>query len=272
MILGVDVGNYYTKTSEGISFLSKVSEKKNILKNEEIRIGDNIMYLGEGEFDTEYRKAYKTNYLYLLKGAIKKSTREVRNNKIIVGLPISQYKTDKDYLKNRILESGIASDVEVVPEGVLTIRKTGILVDIGGRTTDICLIYEEGMVNKIIQPYSLPIGMLNVEGELIESINNMYGLDLTLEDHDRILKYGLRINGEEKEFSLFAYKNYVEKIVNRIQINYSIKTNDIFLVGGGAKRLYNSFKKRLPQVRLIENAFFANAIAFYNYGRGKWNV
>ena len=47
-IIGIDLGNYYTKTSKGISFISKVSEIPNILVNKPIQINDKIMYLEEG--------------------------------------------------------------------------------------------------------------------------------------------------------------------------------------------------------------------------------
>lgn len=41
MILGIDVGNYYTKTSKGINFMSKVSNVGGILANDPVTIGSN---------------------------------------------------------------------------------------------------------------------------------------------------------------------------------------------------------------------------------------
>ncbi|GEP65187.1 hypothetical protein CBE01nite_29550 [Clostridium beijerinckii] len=271
MILGVDIGNYYTKSSKGINFLSKVSNRCGLVENEAIILDGKTMYLGEGEFDSEYRKAYKENLLYLLQGAIQKSTID-KHNKVVTGLPLSQYKQDKDYLSNRIIQSGIVDDVEVVPEGVivLPIDFEGIAIDIGGRTTDIALIIKEDNVRKIKQPFSLPKGMLNLENEFINCINNKYGLDLLQRDANRILTNGLFIYGEKKEFSIDMYKDFVGSIIKIIQVDYSLKTNNLMLIGGGAEILFNPFKKRIPQAQLIENSFFANALAYEQVGRGIW--
>lgn len=271
MILGIDVGNYYTKTSKGINFMSKVSNVGGILANDPVTIGEEIMYLGEGEADTEYRKAYKETYLYLLQGAIQKSSRD-KEHKIVVGLPLSQYKADKGYLTNRILQSGIAKDVIVQPEGVIAVpgNYTGIVVDIGGGTTDICLIAQEENRRRILQPYSIPKGILNLESEFINQINATYGLDLEPVDADRIIKGGLFVYGEQKEFSMGIYKDFVESLVRRIQVDYSLKTNNITLVGGGACKLYRAFKNRIPQAQLINNSFYANALAYENVGRRVW--
>ena len=272
MILGVDVGNYYTKTSTGVSFMSKVANAPGILTNTPVTIKEKTMYLGEGEIDTEYRKAYKESYLYLLLGAIQRSTTD-KNNKVVVGLPLSQYKADKAYLINRILQSGIVQDVEVQPEGAIAVEPTytGIVVDIGGGTTDICLIKREGMKRLILEPYSIPKGILNLESEFINQVNSSYGLDLQPVDADRIIQEGLFIYGEPKQFSMEVYKTFVESLVRRIQVDYSLKTNNITLVGGGAHKLYKAFKKRIPQTQLIQNSFFANAEAYAKVGRCLWH-
>lgn len=271
MILGVDIGNYYTKSSNRVSFLSKVSKKSGILENEAISLGNEVRYLGEGEVDTEYRKAYKENLMYLLLGAIQKSTTD-QHNKVVVGLPLIQYREDKEYLNNRIIQSGIVDDVEVVPEGIVAVSTDfeGIVIDIGGRTTDIALIINEDNRRKIKQPYSLPKGMLNLENEFINCINNKHGLDLLQRDATRILKSGLFIYGEQKEFSIDMYKDFVESIVKIVQVDYSLKTNNLMLVGGGAEILFNPFKKRIPQAELVGNSFFANALAYEQIGREIW--
>lgn len=261
MILGIDVGNYYTKTSERISFISKVSKS----------ITNSCELAKNKDFDMEFRKAYKENYLYLLELAINRSS-STKGIKLVTGLPITQYKEDKEYLINKIISSKLVEDVEVVPEGVLCMKEEGIIVDIGGRTTDIALILNEGGTRAIKNPYSMPLGMLNVENSFINDINSMYGLNLTAEDNDRILKEGLFIYGKEKEVNYNAYKEYVDKVFNLLQLNYPLKTHKVFLSGGGSKRLFRPFQNRIPQVDIIQDPFFANAYTFYNYGRSLWNV
>lgn len=268
MILGVDLGNYYTKSSKGISFLSKTSLLKNISESDFITRDNKKIYLGEGEFDTEYRKAYRSNLIHLLQGAIEKSTTD-KNNKIVVGLPLSQYKEDKDYLINRILQSNLVTDVEVAPEGVLTVPSNyeGIIVDVGGRTTDICLLEIEGNKRRIKRPTSLPIGVMNLESDFINYLNSNYGLDLKQGDAERIIRNGLFIYGERKEVSMDIFKEFVESIVRRIQIDYSIKTNNVVLIGGGADKLFKAFKNRVPQAYLVRDPFMANTMAYERYGR-----
>lgn len=268
MILGVDLGNYYTKSSKGISFLSKTTLLKNISEVDCITRDNKKIYLGEGEFDTEYRKAYRGNLIHLLQGAIEKSTTD-KNNKIVVGLPLSQYKEDKDHLINRIIQSRLVIDVEVVPEGVLTVPGNfeGIIVDIGGRTTDICLLEIEGNKRRIKRPTSLPIGVMNLESDFINSLNSNYGLDLKQDDAPRIIRNGLFIYGERKEVSMDIFKEFVESIVRRVQVDYSIRTNNVVLIGGGADKLYNAFKNRIPQAYLVRDPFMANAFAYGKYGR-----
>lgn len=268
MILGVDLGNYYTKSSKGVSFLSKVSFNEGIESKDFIRINNKKVYLGEGEFDTEYRKAYKNNIIYLLQGAIEKSTND-KKNKVVVGLPLIQYKEDKEYLINRVMQSKLVEDIEVVPEGVMAVPNNyeGILIDIGGRTTDICLLIIEGNKRKIKQPTSLPIGIQNLENEFINSINATYGLDLKQEDSNRILDNGLFIYGERKKVNMDSFKVFVENIVRRMQVDYSLKTNNVALIGGGAEKLYIPFKNRIPQAYLVRDAFMANALAYEKYGK-----
>lgn len=272
MHFGVDLGNYYTKVNGCINFISKVSESADILSNTPITINNKTLYVGQGEFDTENRKAYKESYLHLLKYAIQSVSKDT-HNKIVVGLPLTNYKKDKNYLINRILQSGIVDDVEVQPEGVVCLPSSyeGIGIDIGGGTTDIFLLEKEGGRRKIKNPYSIPNGILNLESEFINYINSEFGLDLVPKDADRIIKNGLYIYGEKKEFSLSIYSSFVKSIIRRVQVDYSLKTNNITLLGGGGQKLYGAFKMLLPQTELLDNSFYSNSIAFTNIARRLWN-
>lgn len=270
-IIGVDLGNYYTKTSKDISFISKVSEVPNILSNNPVNIDNKIMYLEEGEFDTEPRKAYKKNLLYLLKAAIQMSSND-KYNKVVLGLPLSQFKQDREYLINRVLQSRIVEDVEVEPEGIVSLPNnfTGIVCDIGGGTTDICLVVKEGNKRRVKNPYSLPYGIHKLESEFVNQINSKYGLDLQPYDADRIINNGLFIYGENKPFKMDVYREFVDNVINRMQTDYSIKTNNMIILGGGAIKLYTAFRNRVPQCKLLPNSFFANAYNFENIGKEIW--
>lgn len=288
MIIGIDVGNYLTKTSEYYSFFSKCSTLENRFQSVTcLRREGRKIFMEEGSFDTEYRKAKKENFLDFLYMAIAGSSYD-SINQVVVGLPISQYKADKDEVKelilaNRIQDIGIdgydrkiiISDVEVTAEGVGAIIGTGyqgIIMDIGGRTTDIALIEDIHGEKKVNNPFSMPVGTLNLHTDFIKAINGMYGLDLKLSDSDRILKNGLQIDGEQKDisFALEVFKVYVWDIIKTLQLEYSIRTHQIMAIGGGAEFLFKPFKKRIPQIQLIEEPLYANALGYKRLGESLW--
>jgi len=282
--MGVDLGNYSTKTSESINILSKCSRQSNILNNSTtLQTSSGTFYIEEGEFDTEYRKVKKEYIKELFYTSILLSTNDIANS-IVIGLPLSQFREDKDNLKQLLLKDRIQiinlngkerklilEDIEVYPEGVGALIGTefnGVIVDIGGRTTDVSILEN----NKVKKPYSISTGTLNLYSDFIKSINSKYSLDLKSEDAARILQYGLKIYGEQKEisFALDVFKAYIDSIVRELQVSYSIKTLDIMLVGGGSELLYKAFKNRIPQAQLIPNSIFANAEGFKKWGLSLW--
>lgn len=287
MILGIDIGNSFIKSSEGVKFESKTTKIKPFSKYDELRIDGSTIYLGTGNRDTDYRKIEKSNYINFLYGAIALSTKDIRN-KVVVGLPISQYQEDKNELINMILmnhkknieingrnKTLIIEDVDVAPEGVVAINNdfNGIVVDIGGRTTDTCIVTSENGRRKIERPLTQPTGVLNLNNEFITLINGKFGLDLKETDANRIIQNGLKIYGQQQDigFAINVFKEYVENLINLLQVEYSLKTYDIALVGGGSALLYKPFKKRLANARLLDNFFFANANGYKKVGKGVWS-
>ena len=288
MILGTDLGNYLIKTSTGFNVESKISETKNILTTSSlIDYAGKQFVIGEGEFDSEYRKVKKENYLALLFAAMALSSND-STNKIVVGLPISQYHNDKQELTNLILQNSHfegyingdkrvidITDVEVYPEAVGTVplEFEGIIVDIGGRTTDICQITHQNGRRKIENPFSEALGMINLYSDFIKALNNSYSLDLKLNDANRILSKGLKIKGISQDISQEkkVFKDYVNKIISKLQVEYSVDTLDVKLTGGGSLVLGNAIKKRLgANVSIVENSLFANADAFEKVGNEIW--
>lgn len=167
-ILGIDVGNAAVKTSEGIIFDSLITDVEPLGGADKIKIGGKTYYIGIGNYDTTYRKVDKTSYIVMLLSAIALSTDSYIY--LVLGLPLSQYKQDKSTLINMILAhsnelielNGITKkidilDVEVFPEGVVTLADDfeGIVIDIGGRTTDCALVTNIRNKRKINNPLSL---------------------------------------------------------------------------------------------------------------------
>ncbi|MEG2289901.1 MAG: ParM/StbA family protein [Clostridium sp.] len=287
MILGVDIGNYSTKTSELSIFDSKVSIIGNILENNmKIELNREICYLGDGNFDTCYRKVEKESYIKLLFGALALSTKE-RMIDLVLGLPLSQFNSDKDLLKERIMDDRyligkfnnehkeyVIRNIEVYPEGLGGIDNNyeGIILDIGGLTTDIALLEIKNNKRKIINPLSLNQGTLHLYSNFIKVINSKYSLDLTSNDTERILRNGLKINGETKNitFAMDVFKEFTEGIIRQLNVEYSLSTNNLAMLGGGGIILAKSIIKRVPQAFLVDEPLFANANNFKKRGVSLW--
>lgn len=286
-ILGIDVGNSTCESNVGVIFDSKITDVEPLSKADNLIIDRKTHWLGEGNYDTTYRKVDKENYINFLYGALALSTDTV-NNYIVLGLPLSQFKEDKEALTNLILSNNnktviingiekpiIIEDVEVFPEGVVTLEDDyeGIVIDIGGRTTDCALVINERGRRRILNPISLPSGTINLYKDFVNKINNKFSLDLILNDAERILKNGLILDGKATniDFALEVYKVYVDTLINQLQVEYSLRTNRISLTGGGATLLYKEIKDRLGDgITPQENPIFANANAYYELGCSIW--
>lgn len=286
-IIGIDVGNATCKTNIGVLFNSKITDVEPLSHADTLLIDRKTYWLGEGNYDTTYRKVDKDNYINFLYGALALST-TTESNYIVLGLPLSQYKEDKAALINLVLsnrekivningesKSIVIEDVEVFPEGVATLEDNyeGIVIDIGGRTTDCALVVNERGRRRILNPISLPSGTINLYTEFIKKLNNKFSLDLVINDAERILNNGLILDGIKVniDFAIEVYKSFVDNLVSQLQVEYSLRTNCISLTGGGSTLLYNQFKSRLGEgVTIKDNPIYANANAYYELGCSIW--
>jgi plasmid segregation protein ParM len=284
MILGIDKGNIETDTSTLIRIPSKVSKLGNLIgENLELNIDGQRLFIGSGDYETEFCKARQENFLPLMFTAIALSTNDVENQ-VVVGLPIGQYKQFKDELKQKILSNRIKdielnnrarkiiiSDAEVAPEGAV-LDFEGVIIDIGGRSTDCCLKRYENNKMKIINPISYPKGTINLYSDACKLINGRYALDLAPSDMEKVFKKGLKINGDQKDinFVLDIFKDFVNGLVNDLRVEYSISTEEVCVLGGGGALLYKPIKNRIPQAQLSENSSFINAIKFQEVGEQLW--
>ncbi|MDB1923566.1 ParM/StbA family protein [Clostridium tertium] len=288
MIRAVDIGNFATKDNLGNIFESKVSSVGNILSNKyEIVLNDELYYLGEGSYDTEYRKIKKDSYLKLLFGILALGSKETEVQ-LVLGLPLSQYKADKQKLIEMIMSNCymfgsingeeanyIITDVEIYPEGIAAIPSDyeGIVVDIGGRTTDCCLTYIENGRRKIENPISLPTGTIKLYSELINRINSKFSLDLEISNAKRIIKNGLNLYGKKQDiaFIINIFKDYLEELIRQLNVAYSINSNNICFTGGGSLELRKPILKRINHAIISDNAVFDNAKGFYEVGCKLWH-
>lgn len=288
MILGIDLGSYSVKTSTKVTFLSKFTEGESFTDNNKVVFNNKVYNIGEGEFSTDWNKSRKENTLLLLYAAIVKSTKD-NFNQIVLGLPVQQYKKNKENLieliennKCGLIENRnlIITDIAVAPEGASTYyamnielrnmvgNKQLIIIDIGGRTTDI-IVFEN---KKIIDVKTIAIGMLNIYQEIIDSVNSKYTESLVLEDGETILKDGLFLKGETKDISFIQpiLKRNFNTIFKELQLKYNTNKGYIYLTGGGSITLELAFKNRLKNLIVSKNPIFDNAIGFEKVGESLW--
>lgn len=274
MKLGIDLGNSNLKSHTGVLIPSKVKQGKYINKSIEVVYERKVWTIGEGNREVEINKAKKENNLLFLYTMIALSSNEIENE-VAVGLPIGQYQEQKDRYREYILNNSYAdievnginriiniTDCKVCPEGLASVPSNyeGIILDIGGKTTDICLLENK----RVINPISKPKGVLNLYSNIVNSINSKFGLDLTDDDAERIIKNGLFLDGEQQDIK-FIYDilaTFTDDIVNTLKLEYSLRTNKLLLIGGGGDLFYNSIKKRAKQAELIEDSLFSNAKGF----------
>ena len=288
MIIGVDLGNYAIKTSEEVSFLSKITQEENFINEDKVNINGIDYFIGKGEFSTDWVKSKKDNTLLMLYTALYKSSSD-SVNQVVLGLPIQQYKSGKDELK-RLVEDNrcvnvngkqlVIADVEVAPEGASALysidnklrdtigKKQLIIIDIGGRTTDVTMFLN----NKIEDVKTIPVGALNIYQDIVNYINSQYNQSFLLEDGETVLNDGLFLDGEDKDISFITpiLKKHFSSIYKELQLKLNLSKGYVYLTGGGSNIYELAFKNRLNNVIMSKDPLFDNAIGFKRVGEEIW--
>lgn len=292
MIIGIDLGNYGVTTSEGDYFLAKYSGVPNFGEKNKVIYNGDPLYIGDGEFSTDWNKAKKETTLPLLFSALAREGSDSYYD-VVVGLPAQQYKLNKDSFKAYIEDNRtqsitykglskdiIITDVLVAPEGAAAYyclseerkAKIGnmqlIIVDIGGRTTDIILFQNKS----IVTVKTIPVGMLNVYMDIITEVNTMFTADFKLEEAEDIVQNGLFYDGEFKDTSFITpiLKKHFDSIFKDLQFNFNVNKGYVLLTGGGSLTFQKAFENRLNNVLISPNPLFDNAIGFKKLGESIW--
>lgn len=293
MITGVDLGNFEVKTSQRVSFLAKISEDDIFNEENLVTFNGKRLFVAEGEFSTDWNKSLKENTLPLLFTALARSSQE-NIFQVVLGLPVEQYKKNKDTLKalienNRMstikigdeLRNIIITDVDVAPECAaayynlstqnkqLIGNKPLIIVDIGGRTTDVCLFIN----GKIAKVKTIPTGMLNVHADIVKRVNSDYTESFTLEEGQNILSDGLFLEGKNQDISFIKpiLVKHFNSIWKALQLEFDVNKGYVLLTGGGSLNFRQAFKNRLPgNLILSDDPIFDNALGFGKVGENIW--
>lgn len=287
MINGIDIGNYGLKVNPSINIKSLITEHEGIL-NEGItlEIDEKRYIVGEGNFETELNKSNKENLIPLLFTGIALASKD-EFNQVVVGLPINQYKVNKPIIENLIYDNKmkviklngeprkiIITDFKVYPEGIgayysLNTNEDVIIVDIGGRTTDIAYIKDR----KHSISSTVATGTLNVYKQVADTLNSNYCLDLSLIDAERIVKKGkLLIDNENVDLRFITdiLKENFMRIKEDLDFKFPARTEEIILVGGGTYMYQKAFMKRYKNCTPSANPIFANSIGFQKVGEQLW--
>ena len=235
----------------------------------------------------------KENTLPLLYSALALSNKEEQCFQLVLGLPIQQYKNNKDELI-KLIEDNRAktvevngkkrdifiTDVAIAPEGASAYynlskeckasieKKQLVIVDIGGRTTDVCLFKDK----KIKQYKTIPGGMLNIYGDIVSTINELYSQNFDLEDGEEVLKEGLFLDGEYKDVSFIKIilKRQFDSIFKELQLNFNVDKGYVLLTGGGAPTFRKAFSNRLKNLIISSDNVFDNVKGFKRVGEQLW--
>ena len=115
--------------------------------------------------------------------------------------------------------------------------------------------------------------MFNILNDIANVINSKYTTNLDYQYIERILQRNyLNINKEKVDltFTKDIYTNYMLKIKDVLDLNYSAKSEKIILTGGGAEYFKDTFSKNY-NVGLLENNLFSNAYGLKKVGEVQWN-
>jgi plasmid segregation protein ParM len=286
---GIDVGNYSLKEFPNTNIKSLVTTEENILGSKlALEYEGKTYFVGEGTFEIELNKSNKENFLPLLLTAIAlNGSKDDVFQQVVCGLPINQYKANKDVLEDLVLKSRvkeiklngeprkiIITDFKVYPEGVgayhsLNTNDDVIIGDIGGGTTEIVYIVNK----KLKTSATVAVGTLNIYKDIADKLNALYCLDLDIPAAERILDRGyLEVDGSRVDLGFVTeiLKRNFTKINDDLSMKFPARTEKIVLVGGGYKLFEKAFKRRYQNSYVAENPVFANSIGFKKVGEMLW--
>lgn len=299
-ILGIDIGQINCKSSENVSFPSKITTNSLGLlkKHDSIVIDGQKYYIGEGNYNVGVNKHEKEDFIPLLFSLIAKSTNESIVS-IVIGTPIAHKdKNKKDILDivnankyKRITYKGQTRDIIidnciVYPEcggafhtlnPVTIANRDLIMVDIGGRTTDIG--YFKLNINNERELYkakTLPNGILNMHSKISSILMDRYNIYKDIDEIEKVLKMGIWSNIDNKPLDLSfqkqIYHEYTLGISKILNLEFDMNSEMLILTGGGALELYSYFKEIYNEgtVGVIKDFLFANAKGFKKVGEILW--
>lgn len=294
--ISVDVGNFSNKVIAGetrnlVESRIELADTKDLLDAKNSFTFNGFLYKIKSEnFDSSSFKINKKMLLVNLFYSIASTLGESSQVNLAVGLPISQFKSDKDELKRIILDNSTGTliinekeitieikDVTVVAEGLgafysiydkfidLSLEDISI-IDLGGKTTDICTINED---NAVTYHTTIFFGAFDTYKDIVNFMaddKELRKFFFGISDISRMLDKGLYRLGEkiETSFTEDILRYSAKEIYNAINSdNERVLSSTILITGGHGYRLYPYLKELIPGALLHSDHLYANALGYY---------
>ncbi|MFC0301145.1 hypothetical protein ACFFIS_10000 [Virgibacillus soli] len=210
--------------------------------------------------------------------------------RLAINVPISIYKDSiqkekyKEAIENQnrtnhLIVNGKATsfqlrDVTLAFEGMGEIyaqsdefrNKSSIVIDVGGLNCTFC---QFSGINPLINTMVVSdLGMNVLKGKIGKVINERYGLSVSSDDLEQVLRSGYFANRgkvfEESKVLIEELKyDHLQQIVQFAQSRqYTFNMSDIHFVGGGAMTLRRYVKQEFPHALIMENPQYSNCLSF----------
>lgn len=300
-IVGIDIG---TRTTVGCTkdkccnIESRYEEKielDSMNKDDDFFEVDGKEYkISSGTYQNNIFKYKKRNFKYLLWYTLAKLVKSQSRAKICFGIPVDQF-NNKDIKKEMATvirgnseftikignqnKTIYIEDFIIRPEGYGIYRNARkqklldesaqtILIDIGGKTTDITLYSTTG---KLVDGWSLPYGLTMYYEKVKDLLISKGASDTTVEQAEeycygrendwkpRTLPHGLNLTIEKEIFEEHLYNDLLAKFDNPNNYN-------VIVAGGGANFWDTHFKSLIPDV-IIDKDVESNGKSFYQLAR-----
>lgn len=254
---------------------------------------ENFIISNEGNYEYNKKKYNKDNFVQLLSYAIASNVGKDTSVNLCIGIPLSQYNDIcKKELAKKIRNIDF-SDIKIHKPNSSKVKKISknfkiekilirpesfaiysmlknnpqivsgaytLIIDIGGITTDITLVNNEGTPS-LNDSLSIELGLLNLYELVREYVLKNHNINFTI--------------NQAKDFTMNKYnpigvsKNtpceqiLFQKLINEIKGKYpNISSYNIIVAGGGSSYFYTYFKQILPQTILCDN-INANSLSYY---------
>ncbi|MGL4573144.1 MAG: ParM/StbA family protein [Clostridium sp.] len=279
-VIAVSAGNITFIGSGEELFITEARFKK--ATDEDVEAGKEIVEIngeplvfGEGKFENDTIKYVKENYMKLLHYTIARTASQDVVN-LVIDIPGGQYNAHHKKMKEKIMDNNVINlkidgkmrniviaDVWIQPEGYASFKvaqaqnlgadklidnTASIVLNIGGGTSDIVLIDENG---KYDRADSIHTGLLDLYDRVVSELEDKHDYyKVTIEDakeYFRGKKKSHQVKGTA--FKTQPINDTFDEIYNDLKRKVpDVGHRNMYLIGGGAEVFGNKVAEKFPQV------------------------